>query len=304
MPTKIGGDGQDISILALSNYRNKLDCHRMNTNYTISSDPFAIDSIRHDLVISGETKELLASYESGRYPALPEMSSAGLWDAMPSYGEVPEFRIRRLRQVANLLPDRCRILDIGSGWGEIIPMVLEKAGREYIGLDFSEAMLTELAKKYPQCQFLSGDVSAIDDQFDVVMALEVCEHIIARKILAFYREVQRLLKPGGVFIVTVPVYENLRAMTLRCPECGHLHNRMGHVRSYSPDLIKAELALAGFDIDATSFVYAYFDNGKWGSLKRFVADLGRRALGMDGIRPLNLVIATSMLRVADGRAAN
>jgi|694.fasta_scaffold85631_1 SAM-dependent methyltransferase len=269
----------------------------MKANSTIASDPFAVDSIRHALVSSGEIGELLASYEIGKFPALPEMSSSGLWDAMPGYSDIPAFRIRRLRQVANMLPDRCRILDIGSGWGEIIPMVLEKPEREYVGLDFSEAMLAEVAKKYPQCRFLHGDISEISDQFDVVMALEVCEHIVAHKILAFYRNVQRLMKPGGLFIVTVPVFEDLRTMTLRCPECGHLHNRMGHVRSYSPELIKSELGLAGFTVNATSFVYAFFDNGSFGKLKRFVADLGRRALGMGGIKPLNIVVTTSIPRI-------
>lgn len=258
-----------------------------------TSNPFDIDSIRQEFVVSGARSELLASYEIGRYPALPEMSSSELWDTMSSYSEVPAFRIRRLRQVANLLPEQCRVLDIGSGWGEIIPMVLEKPGRKYVGLDFSEAMLAEVAKKHPQCHFFHGDTSTINEQFDIVMALEVCEHIVAHKIFAFFGEVQRLLKPGGLFIVTVPVFEDLRAMTLRCPECNHLHNRMGHVRSYSPELIKSELELAGFDVTATSFVYAYFDNSVWGRTKRFVADIGRRALGMGGIRPLNVVLVAS-----------
>lgn len=266
-------------------------------NSADTSDPFSVDSIRHDLATSGNTESLRASYEIGRYPALPEMSSSGLWDAMPSYNEIPAFRTRRLRQVANLLPDRCKVLDIGSGWGEIIPMVLEKPGREYVGLDFSEAMLGEVSKKFPQCKFVHGDVTDIADQFDVVMALEVCEHIVAHKIMGFYRDVQRLMKPGGLFIVTVPVFEDLRSMTLRCPECGNLHNRMGHVRSYSPELIKTELKLAGFSIDAASFVYAYFESGRWGTIKRLIADLGRRALGMGGIRPLNIVAATSIPRI-------
>lgn len=268
----------------------------MNNDRSATTDPFAVDGIRHGLAVAGSTAALRASYEIGAYPSLPEMSSSELWDAMSDYKDVPAFRIRRLRQVADLLPDTCRVLDIGSGWGEIIPMVLEKPGREYVGLDFSESMLAEVAKKYPQCRFVHGDTSTVDGPFDVVMALEVCEHIVAEKIFGFYREVQRLLKPGGRFIVTVPVFEDLRVMTLRCPECGHLHNRMGHVRSYSPELIKSELKLAGFDIAATSFVYAFFGNDARGTLKRIIADFGRRALGVGGIRPLNVVVAASTSR--------
>jgi 2-polyprenyl-3-methyl-5-hydroxy-6-metoxy-1,4-benzoquinol methylase len=268
----------------------------MKTETHAAIDPFAVDKLRQDLATSNLKYRLLESYQPGAYPNLPDMSSRQLWDTMIGYKEIPIFRTRRLRKAANYLPEVCKVLDIGSGWREIVPMVLEKPGREYVGLDFSEAMAKQVAEKYPHCQFMHGDISQIKNQFDVVLALEVCEHIVADKIFDFYREVQRLLPPGGLFIVTVPLFEDLRAMTLCCPKCGQLHNRMGHVRSYSLELIQAELNLAGFEVVKTSLIYALFDSNFMGGLKRNLANLGRRLFGLHPVRPLNAVVVATKLK--------
>lgn len=79
-------------------------------------------------------------------------------------------------------------------------------------------------------------------------------------------------------------------MTLRCPHCGHLHNRMGHVRAYSPELITAELQLAGFEVRESFFIYASFENSAAGWIKRRIVDLGRALLRMGRTTPLNIVV--------------
>lgn len=76
--------------------------------------------------------------------------------------------------------------------------------------------------------------------------------------------------------MTVPVYENLRVMTLRYPSCGYMHNRIGHVRIYTPELITAEMELAGFAIEKSLFIYASLENPFAGALKRHLVDFGRR----------------------------
>ena len=126
----------------------------------------------------------------------------------------------------------------------------------------------------------------------LVLALEVCEHILASKILGFYESVRSLLNPNGKFIVTVPVYEDLEAQTLRCPHCNHMHSKMGHVRSYTPELIKAELELAGFVVTSTAYIYSRFANTISEKSKRYLTDIGKRLLGMQKTIPLNVVIIT------------
>lgn len=260
------------------------------TSQLTTDDPFHIDAYRHELARAGASAQLLDSYRAGAFPELPEMSSTELWDQMPDYAEAPPFRLRRLHRVAARLPDTGRILDIGAGWGEIIPLVTANGLREYVGLDFSAPMLEQVARKYPDVQMIHGDLTAVDGKFDAIMALEVCEHIVAHKVMNFYRQIAALLKDDGRLLISVPVYENLKSMTLRCPGCGNWHNRMGHVRSYTPELIVNELEIAGFLVRDTEFIYAHFSTSLPGTAKRWLADVGRRLLGMGDTKPLNIIV--------------
>ncbi|MEQ1772382.1 MAG: class I SAM-dependent methyltransferase [Burkholderiales bacterium] len=256
---------------------------------TINSSAFEVDSIRHAIARKGDLQALRRSYAKDAHPELPDMSSAALWDDLASSSEAPEFRIRRLRAVANQVVPGSNVLDVGIGWGEIIPMILSR-GCRYTGLDFSEQIVAHVSSQHPDCKFFVGDLRQITETYDAVLALEVCEHILPSNIFPFFGEVKRILAKNGTLIITVPVYENLRAMTLRCPQCGHMHNRMGHVRAYTPELIDAELTLAGFDVEKSFFIYANFDNSISGQIKRRIVDLGRRWLNLGKTIPLNVVV--------------
>lgn len=257
-------------------------------------DPFDVDSIRLRQLSARDIEAFKNSYVKGVYPELSDMSSTELWDELSGCSEAPDFRLRRLKKVSSLISNGASVLDIGVGWGEIIPMILSRGQRKYMGVDFSERIIARIKKKHPECKFLHGSIDSIDDKFDVVLALEVCEHIPSSRIMEFYRQIRRLLNHRGKLVISVPVYENLKASTLKCPQCGHMHNRMGHVRSYTPELICGELELAGFTVESSSFIYMNFDNTFPGIVKRKIVDLGRSMLGMGRARPLNIIVmATS-----------
>ncbi len=259
-----------------------------------STDPFDSDNTRRKLAASGDLHALKASYEPGALPELADMSSARLWDELAACSDAPAFRIRRLQAVADQLPHGTNVLDIGIGWGEIIPMVLAR-GCSYSGIDFSDQIVAHVSRQHPQCKFHTGGLEQITAAYDVVLALEVCEHILPSKIFSFFGEIRRILTSNGALIITVPVYENLRAMTLNCPQCGHMHNRMGHVRAYTPELISAELKLAGFAVEKSFFIYASFENSFIGALKRRLVDFGRRLFKLGKTMPLNIVIVARKL---------
>lgn len=262
----------------------------MKNTSEFDAKAFDSDRIRQSLAQERNLEALRESYSGSSYPELPDMSSAALWDELAGHSDAPDFRLRRLRAVAEMITPGTHVLDIGVGWGEIIPMIRERAGCSYVGLDFSEEIITRLAAKFPECQFKVGDLSQISDSFDAVLALEVCEHILPSRILNFLRSIKSVLKDDGKLIISVPVYENLKVMTLKCPNCGQLHNRMGHVRAYTPELIKSELVLAGFRIERSFYIYASFERSFAGSIKRLIVDAGRHLFNLGKTLPLNIVL--------------
>ena len=72
---------------------------------------------------------------------------------------------------------------------------------------------------------------------------------------------------------------------------GRYHNRsFGHVRAYTPALISAELALAGFEVKESFLLYSSFEHTFAGWMKRVAVDLGRRLLKLGQTVPLGMVV--------------
>lgn len=100
-----------------------------------------------------------------------------------------------------------RILDVGCGSGSLIQKLqeLSKPGTEFWGLDISEKLCEIAKKKNPRAKIIRGDAEALpldDSQFDLVFMTEALEHMLDyNKALS---EIRRVLKPNGVFVVTVP----------------------------------------------------------------------------------------------------
>lgn len=100
-----------------------------------------------------------------------------------------------------------RLLECGCGTGLATGYLLDSA--EYVhALDFSERMLDEVRRKYPQERVTArrGDLRALpypDDAFDCVLAANVMQHLIPSDQPRAAAELMRILKPGGRFAVSV-----------------------------------------------------------------------------------------------------
>lgn len=89
-----------------------------------------------------------------------------------------------------------RVLDVGCGTKPYRRFV--KAA-EYVGLEFD----TPANRSKPADIFYSGGQFPVDaESFDGVLATEVLEHVFEPAV--FLAEVRRVLRPGGLLLMTVP----------------------------------------------------------------------------------------------------
>lgn len=95
-----------------------------------------------------------------------------------------------------------KVLDVGCGTGRTIGD-LKKAGAKVVGVDPSEEMLKIAKKKFSDIEMIAGEIENLpceNESFDVVVALFVIAHL--KTLDKAFREIYRVLKPGGVFIVS------------------------------------------------------------------------------------------------------
>ncbi|HDZ35392.1 MAG TPA: class I SAM-dependent methyltransferase [Thermococcus sp.] len=102
---------------------------------------------------------------------------------------------------------RGKVLDLACGAGGF-SFLLEDLGFDVVALDSSESMLErarEFAKdKNSRVEFVKGDAKSIpfeNNSFEYVIFIDSLVHFEAAELNAVFKEIARVLKPGGKFIL-------------------------------------------------------------------------------------------------------
>ena len=155
------------------------------------------------------------------------------------------------RMLAQRFPQRGELLEIGSGFGYLLnyfradgwkvrgvePNVgLCRYARGEFGLDVTATSLDKAA--FP------------DHSFDAVLMMHVIEHVPDP--MAVFREVFRILRPGGMFVLETPRYDSLMFRMLGRRERSLSCN--GHIYFFTSATLAAMAKLAGFGIEKASYV--------------------------------------------------
>lgn len=97
-----------------------------------------------------------------------------------------------------------RVIDIGCGCGYLLSLIKDEY--DAVGFDAS-SQAVEFSKKRGvkvEVAFLPDQVPEPDESADVIMFLDVLEHL--KDDHACFERATKLLKPGGIAICTVPAY--------------------------------------------------------------------------------------------------
>ncbi len=151
--------------------------------------------------------------------------------------------------VSGLLPSSAARLEIGPGLRPRLPV----AGTHF--LDLSAPAVERLnASGGFATQSKSGrsELPFQDQQFDLVCACDVIEHVSDDRRL--FSEVSRVLKDGGVFLCSVPIFAALWS---------DFDDWVGHARRYEPAELCAVLAENGFKVEKSTAYGMQSPNNWW-----------------------------------------
>ncbi|ASJ02171.1 methyltransferase [Thermococcus profundus] len=140
------------------------------------------------------------------------MSFEKYYSVFKAYSDVysDEYK-RRIETLEPLLlkymPQKGRVLDLACGAGGF-SFLLEDLGFQVVGLDSSESML-ERAKEFAKdrrskVEFIKGDARNLpfdENSFDYVLLIDSLIHFEPGELNAVFKEIGRVLKPGGRFVI-------------------------------------------------------------------------------------------------------
>jgi methionine biosynthesis protein MetW len=195
------------------------------------------------------------------------------------------------RLYAKFLAPGSRCLDLGCGDGRMSGLWLQQRRCEYIGVDIAQNAVRAARARGLEAVRVE-DASQLpfeNDSFDAVVCIEVIEHLFEPQMAL--REALRVMKPGGVLLVTTPnvAYWRRRIDLALLGRWNPLGDPMAveqpwrdpHIRFFNRGALHRLLACVGLENVAVS--------GHGGSMLRDLPWLGRNARGTDSSRLYQLI---------------
>ena len=151
---------------------------------------------------------------------------------------------RLAREVGTLGP----ICDMGCGPGQIA-RYLHRRGVATLGVDLSPRMVAEAQRLNPEIHFHQGDMLALpdtDNSWGGIAAFYCIIHIPREQIVDALREMRRVLKPGGVLLVTFHIGTEIKHLDDWWEKPVNLDFAF-----YLPAEMENWLSQAGFELEET-----------------------------------------------------
>ena len=160
-------------------------------------------------------------------------------------------------------------LEVGSAFGYLLfsaAVLLPRmrwTGLDYPGRTYRHSEAYEKAYHEYNCGFVAADICKeplpfADGQFSAVTFSEVLEHLPIEQVNFVFSELARVIRPGGILMVSSPNQASLenRIKLLKGKSILDMPNPIdsfggvfGHIRLYTPGEIEATLSKMGFRLE-------------------------------------------------------
>jgi SAM-dependent methyltransferase len=137
---------------------------------------------------------------------------------------------------------RTRALDLGCGTGLNLDHLSEYG--QAVGTDYYEEALQfcRMRGHLSLCKADAAELPFTDRSFGIVTALDVIEHLDDD--VTALREIRRILRPGGVAIISVPAFPWLWT---------YWDDILGHRRRYTSRMMREAVETAGLKVEKISY---------------------------------------------------
>jgi len=114
-----------------------------------------------------------------------------------------------LQRFSEEIGDRRPVWDFGCGPGQTTKY-LKNLGLEISGLDLSEKILDQARKVHPETHFQKGNMLELEfesNSIGGIVAFYAIVHFTEEQVELVFREIFRVLEPGGIFLLTYHIGE-------------------------------------------------------------------------------------------------
>lgn len=170
------------------------------------------------------------------------------------------------------MPKSGKLLEIGSYPFERTQDLIA-LGYDFVGVDLNYAKTEYNVKK---CDIEKEKLPFMDNKFDIVLMMQVLEHLGREPIWAL-TEMKRVLKPNGILIISTPNFYLLRNFVWILFK-GYQHEMYsfiehtekqdytGHIRTYSRKEVKMLLDYCGLKIKEFHYLWYRVNRFKIGGI--------------------------------------
>ncbi|MDF5717163.1 MAG: class I SAM-dependent methyltransferase [Rhizonema sp. NSF051] len=133
-----------------------------------------------------------------------------------TYSYLTEPLFSMLSEKAKSGKGKLRVLDLGCGNGSLSNLIAQQ-GYQVVGVEESASGIAIARQKFPDCRFIQASIydapkAELINAFDVVIAVEVIEHLLYPKELVILAS--KCLKSGGNLIITTPYHGYFKNLLL------------------------------------------------------------------------------------------
>lgn len=139
-----------------------------------------------------------------------DLDSSAYWNGHSAdYAEHMKgaYHAHRLEVIRSVMPSAAgkSVLDFGCGDGVTLQDAAKAGASRLVGIEPNET-LANVAKKVPRAMIFGGSADALQgvlsDSVDVFLALNVVAYLTQEEEVSFYREMRRVVRPGGFTVIS------------------------------------------------------------------------------------------------------